>query len=189
MPNEAVEHYAAGAARFTADVRHGEDKAMSNWEECARLTAVVFAPLEERFGFNRLPPSEPFIHYDSSRLRVSIFFDTTRGCELDLGIMRKRDVGTAKPSYGLSALLALHDPDEWASYRSATPPNTAALQAALEKMKNLLLKHGTSLLSGNETDLDDSDRLDREIEGELAKHKAPYMDTVRQVVLKHHRRA
>ncbi len=161
---------------------------MSLWDDFVELTQIIFAPLEDRFGFKRLSPSNPFIYYDSPTLRISLFYDTSRGCELDMGIMRKADIGTQKPSYGLSPLMAIYDPEVWKVYRGSYPNDKQSLRSSLLEMKELLFKYGASILVGDETDLDRCDALQKLVEEELGKpaSNVGYMDSVEQVVLRYH---
>jgi hypothetical protein len=159
---------------------------MNLWDDFVELTQAVFAPLENDFGFQRLPPKQPFAIYESPTLQVSLYYDLGRHSELDLRIQRAADVGTRKPSRGISSLMAIHDPAAWDTYSISYPKDRKSLESSLLAMREQLLKYGTSLLAGDMGDLGKLDHLEEQVEIELGQsgRDANYKDTVRQVILR-----
>ena len=164
---------------------------MSLWDDFVELSQTVFAPLEESFGFQRRPPTRPFVHYDSSSLQISFFYDCSRDHELDVAFRRKADVGTQKPSYGLSSLMAIHDPAAWETYVSSFPNDKHALKSSLLAMKDLLFRYGASLIAGDESDLGKCDELEKQVAAEFGRSDSSgdYKSRVRQVILRFHKNA
>jgi hypothetical protein len=163
---------------------------MSNWDDFVEISQTVFAPLENKFGFQRQTPKQPFVDYDSSNLKVSLFYDVTRGGELDIAIRRMVDVGTQKPSMSISSLMAIYDPASWETYRSPFVNNRPSLERFLSEMKEHLFKYGASLLVGDLRDFDTSDRINKEVSKELGKHRSgDYLSIVKQVVLNFHKKS
>ena len=162
---------------------------MSNWDDFVEISQTVFAPLENKFGFQRQTPKQPFVDYDSSNLKVSLFYDVTRGGELDIAIRRMDDVGKQKPSMGISSLMAIYDPASWETYRSPFVNDRTSLERFLTEMKEHLFKYGASLLAGDLNDFNTSDCINKVIAQELGKRSGgDYMSTVKQAVLNFHKK-
>jgi hypothetical protein len=161
---------------------------MSLWDDFVEMTQTVFAPLEDKFGFSRLPPKYPFVDYDSSTLRISLHYDSEWHCELEVAIHRKADIGTRKHSTGISPLMAIHDPAAWETHTAPYPKDRQSLESSLLTMRGLLFKYGASLLAGDLRDLDKVDALERQVEAELGKpdNTTDYKGIVRQVILRYH---
>jgi hypothetical protein len=133
---------------------------MDPWDKFVEDAQTVFAALEHSFGFHRQVPSRPFVHYDSSAIRISLFYEpgNRRDGGPDLGIRRKTEIETRRPSYGLSELVAVQDPGK--RLRQAPPPPT------LEMLWQTLIKYGTPLLKGDCTLLD---KIDAQIAKQFGK--------------------
>jgi hypothetical protein len=161
---------------------------MSLWDDFVEMTQRVFAPLEDKFGFKRQPPNYPFVDYDSSTLRISLCYDPERRHELDIAIRRKTDVGTRKPSTGISPLMSIHDPAAWETYSSPYPKDRQSLESSLLTTRDLLFKYGASLLAGDLSDLDKIDGLQKQVEAELRKlgSSTGYKEAVKRAILKYH---
>jgi hypothetical protein len=156
---------------------------MDPWDKFVEDAQVVFAALEHRFGFHRQTPSRPFIHYDSSSIRISLFYEPgSRDGGPDLGIRRKTEVETRKASYGLSSLVAVQDPVAWQSPQAPPPPT-------LEMLWQTLIKYGDPLLKGDCTLLDKADALEAQLAQQLGKpSQKSYTELVRRTIFRYHGR-
>lgn len=155
---------------------------MDPWDKFVADAQAVFAALEHRFGFHRQTPSRPFVHYDSSAIRISLFYEPgSRDGGPDLGIRRKTEVETRRASYNLSSLVAVQDPVAWERLPKAS--------STLEMLWQTLIKYGTPLLKGDCTLLDKADTLEAQIAQHLGKpSQTPYAELLRRTVFRYHAR-
>ncbi|MFM2293678.1 MAG: hypothetical protein RLZZ350_91, partial [Verrucomicrobiota bacterium] len=156
------------------------------WNDFVEISQTVFAPLEKKFGFRRLPPKEPFVNYESSCLQIRLFYaDTREGKgELDMAIRRLIDVGTQKKSTHVSGLMAIYDPVAWENHSMSFATDRQSLESVLLATRENLFKYGASLLAGDLSDLDKLDCLEKALEKELGKHRGgDYKSIVKQGVL------
>ena len=144
------------------------------WDDFIKATESHFGFLETEFGFTRVSSTSPIICYETSKLRVSLFFDQLHGYELDLVIRRAIDSPTDRKSINLGFLMLLKEgPDSknYQSYRVSYPSTKDALETEVKRLADLLRVYGSHILRG---DLSSFDKIEQIEKQELARAYARF---------------
>ena len=126
------------------------------WEKFVETAGDHFRFLETEFGFVLKATKPPFVTYESDELQVLVFYDLSRGCELDLGIRRIGDDPSKVPTVGIAKLMAVHDESKVGDCMLTNPCTEEELESELKRLAGLFRKYGKPVLEGN---LRDADRL------------------------------
>jgi hypothetical protein len=140
------------------------------WEIFVETVRRHFHFLEMDFGFVIKSTKPPFVIYESDKLQVLVFYDESRGCELDLSVGRHGDDHSRIPRLGIEKLMRLKDVQKAESYRLSYPCTEEDLQIEVERLATLWLRYGLEVLQG---DMRDFERV-RQMDDALAKTFRPY---------------
>jgi len=142
---------------------------MNLWEKFSELVFRDFKYLESEFGFVCKSSKPPFITYESDRVKLSIFYDTSRRCELDLRVRKLGDDPRKTYSLGIGTLIRLNGGKANEGYLSPFPANEESLKVEVQRLAELLKTYGLNVLKG---DVRDFGRMEQ-LEQELAKKFGP----------------
>jgi hypothetical protein len=145
---------------------------MDLWQVFVESVTREFAFLEDEFSLLRKTTAKPVVNYESDRLRVSIFYDSDRSHELDIGIRRLTDEPRNVPSIGLSELMQLVDKEAGLAYRLSYPANEMDLETEVRRQADLLRKYGDDLLRNKESVFAGVRDLNRQREREIRERNA-----------------
>lgn len=124
-----------------------------SWNEFVAIVVRKFEYLETDYGFRLSAAKEPFVEYESSSLRINVFWDRSRRHELDLGVVPLRQVDRAFFDFGIESLAKRWDRKKGNKYVTRYPTSEKELEAGVQEMADLLRKHGENLLKGDLRDL------------------------------------
>ena len=130
------------------------------------LTKQHFRYLEDEFGFVLQSNTPPFVIYESDTLRVFVYYDAQRQCELDVGIERLSDAAKQVPTFGLGELILIDNCNE--EYCSPYPSTREMLQIEVPRLAELLRKHAVKILNGDIRELGKIEKLRSEKEQEMS---------------------
>jgi len=128
---------------------------MVKWDDFLEIVDRNFKYLETEFGFRKVSTQIPSVEYESSFLRISIYYDIANRKELDVGIWPLQTIRRKGERFGIGSLVKLHnpDPDESEDYMSPFPLTKEQLEIEVQKYAALLLKYGSDVLHGDLLDL------------------------------------
>ncbi len=124
------------------------------WEKFVETAGRNFRFLETEFGFVLKTTKPPFVTYESDKLQVLVFYDLSRGCELDFGIRRIGDDPSKVPTVGIEKLMKLHEASKTEGCMLSYPRTEEELDSELKRLSELLRTHGKGVLGGNQCDMD-----------------------------------
>ncbi len=136
------------------------------WDKFIEAVGRHFHFLETEFAFIRTSAKPPFVIFESDKLQVMVFYDVSRGHELDL-VMRRVGDDPRKPlSIGIEMLIELRGGCA-TNYLTSHPSTEAALEAEVKHFAELLRKYGTTVLKGDLQDFDRAERVAQDIAKKL----------------------
>ena len=138
------------------------------WNYFVQKVAMYFGFLETEYGFVCSSTKPPFVNFESSRLRVLVYYDHTNRHELDLAIKRLDHDSRQSHDISVGSLIRLRDGQDSASYEEAYPNSEAELDRELSKLAGLLREYGPPLIAGDMSVFDRFDKIDTETQERLA---------------------
>jgi len=116
------------------------------WELFCKEVERGFQFLEAEYGFELVSAENPNVVYESSLVRIFVFYDSSRGGETDLRIRRKSDDPFSPMSLGIEMLCRMESETE---YEVGRISSRESLQNEVTRLANALARCGSTLLVGD----------------------------------------
>ena len=136
---------------------------MGLWGEFVTIVDKHFKYLETEFGFKWVSNLTPFVIYESSSLRLKVFWEDDGHHEVDLGIDPFQRIDKHNISFGISELVRLHHPKESESYESSHPRTKEDLDISVRELAMIVKKYGSDVLRGDLKDLERIEKLREQV--------------------------
>lgn len=135
-----------------------------SWEEYSAVVKKYYSFLENEYSYKITVDKEPYIIYESAKLKVVIFYDNGRW-DFDIHIEPKKKSFGNDFSFSPESLQKLYRCD-WTPIDEYNPPNdTTQFESIISLEANRLKNNCSTVLNGN---LNDVNRL-QELEYEFNK--------------------
>lgn len=144
---------------------------MELWDCFVASVDKHFKYLEDEFGFRRVSQKVPFVVFESSSLRVRVYYDSPGRHELDLSIEPFEKIDRLGRPFSAGMLAQLHDPEKWRGYLSPFPNTPEKVEVEVKALADKLRLYGKDVLRGDLADLRKVARLNEELEEKLAKRR------------------
>jgi hypothetical protein len=141
---------------------------MVTWEQFLECVDQTFGFLKRDFGFNLTSTKRPFVVFESAELRVSIFYDLSGSCELDVRIRKKCDDPRFNKSIGIGVLKAVNERSGAEKLMASYPKTLDELNLKMTQLAGLLLVYGADLLRGDLHEFDVIRKKEVDIASRLA---------------------
>jgi hypothetical protein len=124
-----------------------------SWNDLLDIVDRNFKYLETEFAFRKVSTQCPFVEYESSFIRIGIYYDIGVRNELDVRIWPLQKIGKRESSFGIGSLVDLHNPDDPENRESPFPNTKKQLEMEVQTYARLLRKYGSDVLRGDLRDL------------------------------------
>jgi hypothetical protein len=120
---------------------------MKLWDDFVDIVDIQFKYLES-FGFKKVSAEIPFVKYESSSFRISIFWEYGGRYELDLKIEPLTNKSPSVHSFGLGILAQLHNQKDHNRFEWLLVNTKEKIEFGVHELAELLLKYGDKILKG-----------------------------------------
>jgi hypothetical protein len=127
---------------------------MITWDQFLSVVDSKFGYLTKDFGFTLSSTVRPFATFESDKLKVSIYYDLSGSCELDVALRRIGDDPKRTKSVGIGVLKAFNEQSKSSAPMISFPKTLGELEARMTMLAGVLLVYGNDLLKGDLKDLE-----------------------------------
>ncbi|MEW6143288.1 MAG: hypothetical protein AB1597_09100 [Chloroflexota bacterium] len=143
---------------------------MELWDAFVNSVDKNLKYLEDEYGFKKVSVQLPFVIYESSFLRIRVYYECGGRFELDLDIEPFERIDKLGRSFDLAGIIHLHNLVEYRKYEVRYPRTKEEIETGVQELARLLKEYGAAVLHGDFYDLRELAELSYEAEEILKKN-------------------